>query len=55
MLSQELNDSKYKLLELVEEKIQLEKDKVILISKIDVLNEDQLVLEKEREEKERNK
>ena len=45
-LSQELNDCKENLLNLVGEPSQWEKEKGFLIAKIDVLNENQLVLEK---------
>ena len=54
-LSQELNDCKAKLLKAVGEQIQWEKEKVFLIAKIDVLNENQLVLEKGIEEKQKDK
>ena len=54
-MSQELNDSKDKLLKHDEEEIQWEKERAFLISKIDVLNENQLIPEKEREEKEKSK
>ena len=50
-LSQELNDYKSKLLKLDGEKSKWEKEKCFLIAMIDVLNENQLALEKEREEK----
>ena len=55
MLCQELNGSKDKLLKLDDEQGQWEKERAFIIDKIYVLNENQLVLEKEREEKERNK
>ena len=50
---QELNDSKSKLLKFVEEQGQWEKERAFLIAKIDVLNENQMILEKEREDKEK--
>ena len=53
-LFQELNDSKSKLLKFFEEQGQWEKERAFLISKIDVLNENQLDLEREREEKTKN-
>ena len=55
MLCQELNGSKDKLLKLDDEQGQWEKERAFIIDKIYVLNENQLVLEKEREEKERKK
>ena len=51
MLTKELSDKKANLLKLVEEKNAWEKEKGLLIAKIDVLNENQLVLEKEKENK----
>ena len=54
-LSQELNDSKARLLNLAGEQNQWEKEKGFLIAKIDVLNENQLDLEKEREQKHKYK
>ena len=54
-LSQELNDYKSKLLKVVGEQIQWEKEKGFLIAKINVLNENQLAFEKEREEKQKDK
>ena len=53
LLSQELNDKKSKLLKFVEEQNQWEKERDFIIAKIDVLNQNQLILEKEREEKEK--
>ena len=55
LFSQELNDSKAKLLKISKEQSQCKKKRSFLIAKIDVLNENQLILEKEREEKEKNK
>ena len=46
LLSQELNDYKAKLLKLIEEHIQWENERGFLTAKIDVLNENQLILEK---------
>ena len=40
--SHEINDSKAKFLKLVEERSQWEKEVALLISKIDVLNENQI-------------
>ena len=54
-MPQELNDSKTKLLKFVEEQGQWEKERSFLIAKIDVVNENQMILEKEREEKEKKK
>ena len=48
MLAKELSDSKERLLKLVEEKKEWEKEKGHLNAKIDVLNERQLVLKEER-------
>ena len=50
-----MNDSKGKLVKLVEEQSQWEKEIAFLIVKMDVLNENQLITEKEREDKEKNK
>ena len=52
-LSQELNDSKYQLLKFFEEHNKWEKEIYFLILKIDVLNENQIILEKAREEEEK--
>ena len=46
LLAKELNQKKARLLKLDEEKKKWEKHKVILIEKIDVLNEGKLDLEK---------
>ena len=54
-MSQELNDSWEKLLKFVEEQGKCEKERAFLIVKIDVLNENQMILEKEREEEEKKK
>ena len=51
LLSQELNDYKDKLLKLLGEKKQWEKEKCFLTAKIDFLNENQLILEMEKEDK----
>ena len=45
-LSRELNDSKEKLLKFVEEQGKWEKERAYLIAQTDVLNENQIVLEK---------
>ena len=55
MLAQELNDNKEKILKLTKEKNQWEKERGFLIAKIDVLNENQLILEKEKEDKNKKK
>ena len=47
LLSQEMNDSKVKLLKLTEEQSQWEMEIAFLIAEIDVLNENQLILENE--------
>ena len=46
-----MNVSRTKLLKLTEQKNKWEKEKVFLISKIYVLNENQLILEKYKEDK----
>ena len=51
MLSHELNDCKEKLLKLIGEKNQWEKERGFLTAKIDVLNENQLILEREKDNK----
>ena len=51
LLSQEFNDCKAKLLKLIGEKNQWEKERGFLTAKIDVLNENQLILEREKEDK----
>ena len=51
ILSHELNDCKAKLLKLVGEQNKWEMERGFLIAKIYVLNENPLVLEREREEK----
>ena len=50
-----MNDSKANLVKLVEEQSQWEKEIDFLIFKMDVLNENQLITKKEREDKEKNK
>ena len=55
LLSQELNDNKTELLKFAKEQSQWEKEIAFLIVKMDVLNENQLIMEKEREDKEKNK
>ena len=52
-LSQELNDSKDKLLKFTKEQCKWEKERAYLIAQIDVLNQNQIVLEKEKEKKEK--
>ena len=54
-LSQELNDRMEKLLKFVEEQGNWVKERDFLIAKIDVLNQNQMILEKEREEEENKK
>ena len=46
-----MSDSKEKILKLANEKKEWEKEKSLLIEKIDVLNERKLALEKEKEDK----
>ena len=45
-MSQELNDSREKLLKFAEEQGEWEKERAFLIAKIDVLNENEMILEK---------
>ena len=52
-MSQELNDTRDIFLKFVEEQSKWEKERAFLIAKIDVLNENQMILEKEREDKEK--
>ena len=51
LLSQELNDYKAKLLKLIEEHNQLEKERGFLTENIDVLIENQSILEREKGDK----
>ena len=48
LITQELSDSKEKLLNLAEGENKWEKEIYFLIAKIDVLNENQLILEKDK-------
>ena len=54
-LSQELNDRMEKMLKFVEEQGNWAKERDFLIAKIDVLNQNQIILEKERGEEEKKK
>ena len=54
-LSQELNDRMEKLLKFVKEKGNWVKERDFLIATIDVLNQNQMILEKERKEEEKKK